>query len=1121
MIKHVLYSVFILNILISSIATAQEKKITPGSPEAASLAKFINVPVDYSTGIPNISIPLYDLKSGDISVPITLSYHAGGIRVNEKSTWVGLGWNLSAEPEITRSVNGRPDEEPSKGHFTQLYPTSGTTGQKDYRIRMASGEYDLDPDEFYYKLIGKSGKFYFHTEKDSITKPIIFPYENIKIKMFDSLETVARITDDDGTYYFFDDVTERTLEPKVSSFNAITSWKCTSMISPTKKDTISFSYSANYTKSQLSFFEKVDIYDSLSTNIGLLENFEGMNFNAVNPKFDYNESYPYIYGTPRIYNHNSDGINNRMHYFNDLTASMPTISRNPLDIGLSAGSIQYNEMNKVTEIKSRTGRVEFHQRSNLNYLDSITVYNQDNKRLKTIRFFYHSEDGTTDNMIMLDSIHIKGTDQKKVERYAFDYDSSHGLFFGMKRADPWGFNLGNATTNNIEFVTSSVPYQWVSIVPDARIDFKRTMPLGTSNPRPDSTANQAFILKSMHYPTGGRADFIFETNKYISIPPFGNGEISPAGGLRIKRIEYFNDLDSEKPVMVKQYKYGTNENGVGFTRSYSNLANYYYEQKIHYVNPTVKNVFYYYGQYGNGEIRERKRTYVSQPLNVMSFAGGTPVVYGMVTEYQIDAGKLSGKTVYKYNYSPGVTNIFREGWTSMTKLAPEWHLGQLLSETQYAFADNKYTWVNKKENKFITPEFGSVRIMKAFQTDIVSAGDADNPYAIDYAEVAVLDYYLMTGTSQPSMETTFSRSLSDTTSIFKSVKNYYYDSPYPTPGYLYPTRTSYEDGKGNLKLEYTTYPHSYSSADTLMTKLRNRNMLNYPIEKVSAFRRAGTTDTLITGGSLNNFYSTGFMRNQKALELAKPVALSTFKFSCAPTGKVPVWGNIGKSLFVPSSAYKLKVTYDKYDERGNIVQLTTDSLVRTSYIWDYKKAYPIAEIKNASIEQVAFSSFESKDKGSWEYDYQNGPSSTYKRTGNKSYRLAERSISKTGLNSATIYILSYWTRNTIAYTITGTVGSAILNKTVEGWNYYTHKITGRTSITIPSSGGGYIDDLRLCPEDALMSTFTYDPAVGVTSMTDAASESVYYLYDPFSRLQYIRDQKGNLIKKFQYHYHFE
>jgi len=56
------------------------------------------------------------------------------------------------------------------------------------------------------------------------------------------------------------------------------------------------------------------------------------------------------------------------------------------------------------------------------------------------------------------------------------------------------------------------------------------------------------------------------------------------------------------------------------------------------------------------------------------------------------------------------------------------------------------------------------------------------------------------------------------------------------------------------------------------------------------------------------------------------------------------------------------------------------------------------------------------------------------------------------------------------------------------------------------------------PADAMVTTYTYDPMVGVTSMTDPRGYTVYYEYDDFNRLQYVRDEDGNLISENKYHY---
>ena len=88
----------------------QPLSILPQSPEAATLGKFFNFPTVNASGLPDITIPIYNFKYKDFELPISLSYHASGIKVNDISTAVGLNWNLNAESSIFRTVNGRPDE---------------------------------------------------------------------------------------------------------------------------------------------------------------------------------------------------------------------------------------------------------------------------------------------------------------------------------------------------------------------------------------------------------------------------------------------------------------------------------------------------------------------------------------------------------------------------------------------------------------------------------------------------------------------------------------------------------------------------------------------------------------------------------------------------------------------------------------------------------------------------------------------------------------------------------------------------------------------------------------------------------------------------------------------------
>src|SRR5258706_11658819 len=91
-------------------------RVSISSPTAASLGKYGDVPVSYHTGVPNISIPIYNVKSGSLSIPINLSYHASGLRVQEYASWVGAGWSLNAGGMITRTVRGGADDQGYKSY---------------------------------------------------------------------------------------------------------------------------------------------------------------------------------------------------------------------------------------------------------------------------------------------------------------------------------------------------------------------------------------------------------------------------------------------------------------------------------------------------------------------------------------------------------------------------------------------------------------------------------------------------------------------------------------------------------------------------------------------------------------------------------------------------------------------------------------------------------------------------------------------------------------------------------------------------------------------------------------------------------------------------------------------
>ncbi|MFN4973986.1 MAG: hypothetical protein ACK5GV_01940, partial [Bacteroidota bacterium] len=136
-------------------------RVNIASPNAAALGKYGDIPVNNHTGIPSISIPLYTLKEGSLSVPVSLSYHASGLRVEENASWVGAGWSLNAGGVITRTVKDKPDERRTQS-MQQEYGHLSNGGFVNYPLNttLKSTTHDFEPDLFSFNFNGYSGKFY-------------------------------------------------------------------------------------------------------------------------------------------------------------------------------------------------------------------------------------------------------------------------------------------------------------------------------------------------------------------------------------------------------------------------------------------------------------------------------------------------------------------------------------------------------------------------------------------------------------------------------------------------------------------------------------------------------------------------------------------------------------------------------------------------------------------------------------------------------------------------------------------------------------------------------------------------------------------------------------------------
>lgn len=347
----------------------------------------------------------------------------------------------------------------------------------------------------------------------------------------------------------------------------------------------------------------------------------------------------------------------------------------------------------------------------------------------------------------------------------------------------------------------------------------------------------------------------------------------------------------------------------------------------------------------------------------------------------------------------------------------------------------------------------------------------------------------------------------DQTKYVETTTYNYYDNPV----HYQVTRNLVTDSKSNKHATFIKYPQDYITSgnftgNTILDSLIGRNMLGNVIEKTDSLYLSGSSTGSVTGAQLTKFrfIASDMLAPDRQFQLAINVPLTNFQ-------PFAISGNTTSQ----DSRYRKMINFDLYDSHHNLIQFTPADQVINSFIWDYQQTYPIAQVKNAIKNDIAYTSFESDGTGNWTITSTNRNSTNF-LTGLKSYNLNNGNITNTNtLDANKRYTISMWAKTTAP-----TVSHSTLVKTgrsYNGFTYYEFKTNaGFTSFTI--SGTMVIDELRLYPTDAQMTTLTYQPLVGITSECDINNRINYYQYDDFGRLKLVIDQDGNIRKKIDYQY---
>lgn len=1188
--------------------------IIPHSPEAEALGKYGVLPVTLYSGMPSISVPVFDLKTPGLDLPFSLSYNYNGYKPNEVASWVGLGWSLQGGGVITRIVNNQVDESMGTGgHYDDFINVNWMTWNQPFMTAVAQKQIDSEPDMYIFHIGPYSGKFILIKGK-----AYLFPYQNLRIVPYDQ---GFQITDDKGNNYYFDSY-ETTHQKALTPGSVIpdhkSAWYVSTIISADTKDTVSFGYTS---------------YSYMQPN-------------------NYIETYT-------IDGSQSTGLNTSGHSYIEYAVQGGLISSLLMTSVTSRyGNIYFNP--------SSADRLDLLQSTGAKSLDNIVITNPDGSYNKQVKLYYgYFGNGYNQRLNLQSAVIRQSSPVPDSSTYRFSYaGSTSGLpDNGTKGVDMYGYYNGKdnnamlfpagtftpslytygdrsanagasllGVLNQIVYPTggySQLAYeqnqsgyitykdavssgyntttyrysdtiangttwstgtfdidsaQWVKISLVAGIDNlydSSICPLTITTTFPIKGVGAKIIYAVPR----GASDFLDSTFMYPGHYFFNlycpkvlqwveggpifhyrvpdQNTLADGPGLRVKRITAYNYDGSPQFTRQYYYNYGAGLSGGGMSGSnlHADCADY------------------------------SITTFAAGLKSALSEFSDEQFFYQQVTEETQDSSQ-TGKTVYTY----AATGLIQLDVKPVTQTDYQYKdLAYIpLRSTAYQY---KSTTVNDFTSTEVLPVtvignacsscFGCTMLASP---DPTQAADLLTIYGPTHFTDMLSQYTQTTQELNTEYDNSGQPALSSET-------DYYYDNP----SHLYPTRIISTNSKGEQMTTQMKYPLDYTLGQTSSLSSINQQFItdlgqagnaldnclgseevalqpyspyhaNTPANQqqftsiASGYNCKGTlmggaaTAVANRNTAWNNYYnalgsliasnSTSWQKGVLWMQLnnivspviEKYVSLkkadgntyligatrneynifnnSTSVQAALPAliSQVEISDSLLYSTFLaaPDTYYRPQVSFG-YDGRLNLATQNKINDIKMAYLWNYRDIYPVAQVTNADTGSIAYTSFEGDNPGNWSYSGSPSGDPTAV-TGQNSYLLnGANDISRSGLNSSQTYILSYWTKNPEAFSIAGTQsGYPVTGRTYNGWTYYEHSITGLTKVTI--SGNGAIDELRLYPAGAQMTTYAYTPLMGVTSQCSIDNRISYYGYDGLGRLKVVKDQDGNVIKTIDYHY---
>ncbi len=947
-ISRILIVMIILMINVTNLhAQIPKEALNIQSPNAMSYGLYGEVPVSYYSGVPSIQVPLHTFKENQISIPITLSYHASGFRPDVHPGWVGMNWNLSVGA-ITRTIRTRRDDyrhtsdgrEWNRGYYYTHDVNNGPNWETVGFLDTTATNYynsvaDAEPDEFSFNFPGYSGKFYLDhlgNWKVSCDRPVKVSFDGSMIPtvindippMLGVLHYSGfTITDEFGNKYVFG-IDPNAIEFCSSFFIGAVDWSAQAWYLTKIIHADGYEVRLKYERDHLIN----QMYNARTFNDNTYQVNEGAGWLsrdcAGNNEFlPYNQSFSgklispvylsSIEGSTQIlrfkrsnsvelkYSITPNDYRNPYHYREDQAGQIHPI---PAIAQYIQGKIE--DPNFVWEFYPSLDTIKFKQ------LDTLEVLNVSGEILKTFKFYYTAN---TAKRLALDSLREIGQNglQKPCYKFAYKpYGSSEPLYLENKN-DHFGFY--NGTLGNSD---DDLTYY---------------------NQRDSNNATfaQYGAIDSIIYPTGGVTKFYFESHTYSKrLLEFGARGIdnyfssnTSTGGLRIKKIESY-DKTTPNTKTTKEYFY---------IRNYTNSSNPGSDPSSGVLSHRIK---YSYNQYtlpvlGYPSNKYRLIVYSSQGVIPASEnSAGAHVTYSEVVEKKSDG---SYTKYYYNNYDNGhlddsaIVLQDRTPYEQVSSKSVE--RGTLQKQEEYSNTDVllkskviDYIALNKN-NEY-------VRAIDAMITPVCK-GMGVNAYKGTLYKIYTYSYL-------PKSEIITEYSQGGGQSLI--TKKYFF--------YNETTRLIIKDStitsKGQPLCNYYYYPAdvlNYSPlANVPITQpvayMQQKNMIGNVLQSIST-RKNGASEE-ITAMNVTVFKNFGnLIKPYRQYSFSQP-ATKVIK-SASHLYRVGFSGG-NETEALPTNT-ELITNFTKYDHRGNVTTFAKDQDINTALLWRNNFHFPVAKVINA------------------------------------------------------------------------------------------------------------------------------------------------------------------------------